>query len=84
MRLGSGIQEFNIDDLSVLQHILVTTDGTVTEMLAAVFLEPIDLVKIAVAIAPSAEAVPALEDAGSTLMRRQVILRGSSSGTRYV
>ena len=85
MTLGPGIQEFNIDTLSVLQRILVTTDGTVTEMLAAMFLEPIELVKIAVAIAPSAAAFPALElDAGSTLMRRQVILRGSRSGTPYV
>lgn len=84
MTLALSTEDFSIHSLGLLQRILVTTDGTVTEMLAAVFLEPIELVKLAVTIAPSPEPVPALElDGGSTLMRRQVILRGSKSGTPY-
>jgi chorismate-pyruvate lyase len=84
MTLALGIQDFNIDTLGLLQRILVTTDGTLTEMLAAMFLEPIELVKIAVTIAPTPEPFAALAlDGGSTLMRRQIILRGSISGTPY-
>ena len=75
---------FGIQSLSLLQRILVTTDGTITETLAAVFLEPIELVKLAVTIAPIPEPFPSLElEGGSSLMRRQVVLRGSRSGTRY-
>jgi chorismate-pyruvate lyase len=80
----AALHDFELDHLGLLQRILVTTDGTVTEMLAAVFLEPIELVKISVTVAPSPEPVPALElDAGSTLMRRQIVLRGKNSGTPY-
>jgi chorismate-pyruvate lyase len=78
------IEDFSLHSLDLLQRILVTTDGTVTETLAAVFLEPIELVKLAVTIAPSREPFPALEvKPGSSLMQRKVVLRGSRSGTPY-
>ena len=84
MTLALSIEDFSIDSLGLLQRILVTTDGTVTETLAAVFLEPIELVKLAVTIAPSPEAFPALAlKSGSSLMQRKVVLRGSRSGTPY-
>jgi len=84
MTFAPGIPDFDIDRLDLLHRVLVTTDGTVTDMLAAAFLEPIDLVKLGVTVSPSTEPVPALElPAGAMLMRRSVNLRGSSSGTPY-
>ena len=50
MNLAVPIEDFNIRSLSLVQRILVTTDGTLTETLAAMFLEPIELVKLAVTI----------------------------------
>ena len=85
MTLAFSIEDFSLHSLDLLQRILVTTDGTVTETLAAVFLEPIELVKLAVTIVPNPEAFPALElEGGSNLMQRQIVLRGSRSGTPYV
>lgn len=84
MTFAPGIPDFDIDTLDLLHRVLVTTDGTVTDMLAAAFLEEIELVKLSVTISPSARPVPALElDAGAMLMHRLIALRGASSGTRY-
>jgi chorismate-pyruvate lyase len=84
MTLALSIGDFSLHSLDLLQRILVTTDGTVTETLAAVFLEPIELVKLAVTVAPSPEPFPALElKGGSSLMQRKVVLRGSRSGRPY-
>jgi chorismate-pyruvate lyase len=84
MSLGLSIDNLSIEHLGLLQRILVTTDGTITETLAAVFLEPIELVKLAVTVAPAQEPFRALEvDRGSNLMQRKVILRGRRSATPY-
>lgn len=85
MNLAVPIEDFNIRSLGLVQRILVTTDGTLTETLAAMFLEPIELVKLAVAIVQSPQPVPSLElGGGSNLMHRQIVLRGQRSGTPYV
>ena len=69
--------DLDISRLSLLQRILVTTDGTLTDILAAAFLEPIQLIKLAVTIERSAEPVRSLDVvAESTVMRRRVVLRG--------
>jgi len=84
MTIALSTEDFSFHSLGLLQRILVTTDGTVTETLAAVFLEPIELVKLAVTVAPSSEPFPALEvERGSSLMQRQIVLRGSRSRTPY-
>ena len=84
MTLAVSIDDFSIEDLGLAQRVLVTTDGTVTEALAAIFLEPIELVKIAIAITHSDHPLPHLElKSGSSLMRRQVVLRGSRTSTPY-
>jgi chorismate-pyruvate lyase len=75
----------DIATLGLLQRILVTTDGTLTDMLAAAFLEPIQLVKLVVTIERSREPVRSLDVvAGSTIMRRSVVLRGERSLVNYV
>jgi chorismate-pyruvate lyase len=82
--LAPGISDFSIDHLPLLQRILVTTDGTVTDMLAVAFLEPIELVKIAVTLAPAAAAVPPLDlPSGALVMWRRIVLRGRGSGRPY-
>lgn len=85
MTLAVPIEDFNIGGLGLVQRILVTTDGTLTETLAAVFLEPIELVKLAVTITQSPQPVPPLElEAGANVMHRQIVLRGSRSAMPYV
>ena len=85
MNLAVPIEDFNIHSLGLVQRILVTTDGTLTETLAAMFLEPIELVKLAVTITQTPHPVPPLElEAGANVMQRQIVLRGSKSGTPYV
>ena len=85
MNLAVPIEDFNIHSLSLVQRILVTTDGTLTETLAAMFLEPIELVKLSVTITQTPHPVPPLElEAGANVMQRQIVLRGSKSGTPYV
>jgi chorismate-pyruvate lyase len=85
MNLAVPIADFNIHSLSLVQRILVTTDGTLTETLAAIFLEPIELVKLAVTITQSPQPVPPLElEGGADVMQRQIVLRGSRSRTPYV
>jgi chorismate-pyruvate lyase len=77
--------DLDMSTLGLLQRILVTTDGTLTDMLAAAFLEPIQLVKLAVTIERSAEPVRSLDvAAGSTVMRRRIVLRGERSLVNYV
>lgn len=77
--------DLDISTLSLLHRILVTTDGTLTDMLAAAFLEPIQLVKLAVTIERSAERVRSLDVvAGSTVMHRRIVLRGERSHMNYV
>jgi chorismate-pyruvate lyase len=84
MSVAPGIPDFEIDGLDLVQRILVTTDGTVTDVLAVAFLEPIALVKIDVTVAPAAGPVPPLElDAGATTMHRRIVLRGARTGTNY-
>jgi chorismate-pyruvate lyase len=85
MNLAVPIEDFNIHSLNLVQRILVTTDGTLTETLAAMFLEPIELVKLEVTITQTPHPVPPLELAGgANVMQRRIVLRGSRSGTPYV
>ncbi len=84
MTFAPGIPDFEIDALGLLQRILVTTDGTVTDMLAVAFLEPIELVKISVTVDTLDERMEALDlAAGGVCMHRRVVLRGTRTGTRY-
>ena len=80
-----GISSLDLASLGLLQRILVTTDGTLTDMLAAAFLEPIELVKLSVTIGRSPEPVPSLRvTTGATVMHRRIVLRGERSLVNYV
>jgi chorismate-pyruvate lyase len=74
-----------LGDLSLLQRMLLVCDGTLTDMVEAAFLEPIRLVKIAIETEPAGQPVEELElAAGALVMRRQILLRGATTGTNYV
>ena len=71
--------------LSLLQRVLLMSDGTVTDIVEAAFEEPVRLVKLRMETVPAAEpvAAPGIA-AGAPLMRRQIMLQGASTGTTYV
>jgi len=71
--------------LGLLERVLLVSDGTLTDIVEAAYLEPIALVKVAIEVSASAAAVEELElAAGASVMRRRILLRGESSGTCYV
>jgi len=71
--------------LTPLQRILLITDGTLTEILEAHFLERIELVKLSERFLTRGEASTPLElEDGERVMERKINLRGAKSGTLYV
>jgi chorismate-pyruvate lyase len=76
---------FDASSLSLLQRILLISDGTLTDTLEAAFLEPIGVRKIQLTTAASQAAVPDLAVAsGESLMERKIVLHGETSGRNYV
>ncbi len=75
----------DIGELSLLQRILLISDGTLTDAIEAAYLEPVHLVKLGI---KSSAAVGADEvlgvAAGEMVMQRDILLRGGTSGTNYV
>ena len=71
--------------LKPLQRILLVTDGTLTEILEATFLERIQLIKVCQQIisptAVHAELEPGPQEA---LLERKILLRGVTSARNYV
>lgn len=71
--------------LSPLQRILLITDGTLTEILEAHFLEPIELVKLSQQILiAGADIRPPFAEPGESILERKIKLRGTRSGQVYV
>lgn len=71
--------------LSPLQRILLITDGTLTEILEAHFLEPIELVKLSQRIGVCSAGQPSfLAERGEPVLERRINLRGSRSRQVYV
>ena len=71
--------------LSTFQRIILTTDGTLTEILEAYLYEKIKLVKLAEALMPLASALPMLEvDAGTPVIQRRILLQGKISHRNWV
>lgn len=71
--------------LSVFQQILLTTDGTVTNILQAYAGEPITLVRLSQSVLESATDIPELGPVPvNGVMERSVILQGSRSETNLL
>jgi chorismate-pyruvate lyase len=85
MEFPAQLDGLNVPTLDVLQRVLLISDGTLTEALAAAFLEPISVVKIAHQIRPVREPVDELKaEAGASVLARSILLRGERSGRNYV
>ena len=68
-----------------VQHVLLVTDGTVTNVLEAYAGEQISVVKLRQTIEPAGRSVSHLEVHHSdAVMRREVLLRGSETGRTFV
>ena len=71
--------------LNSFSRILLTTDGTLTEILEAYFLERIQLIKLAEATHAAEYAVPALNvQVGDEIIERKIALQGATSGINFV
>lgn len=71
--------------LDVLQRVLLTTDGTVVQILEAFFDDPIRLGSRVQFTEPLSPADAELEPSGDeTVLRREVLLQGTRTGRNYV
>ena len=85
MRILRLLKELDVSALDPVQRVLLVTDGTLTEILEAIFLEPVELVKIGQKNVPVDASHAALDpEAGETIIERKIVLRGGQSGTQYV
>jgi chorismate-pyruvate lyase len=80
-----NLNGFNVNSLEPFQRILLVTDGTLTEILEAMVLERIRLVKVSQAVIP-ATASHALLDPNpqDPLIERKILLQGVESQRHYV
>ena len=73
------------DRLTALQRVLLVTDGTLTEILEAHFLERIELDKVSERVLTfKATTAPFVGMTGEQVLERKINLRGANSGTTYV
>jgi chorismate-pyruvate lyase len=71
--------------LSPFQRILLTTDGTLTEILEAYLFEPIHIVKLAGEIIVTNKDLPLLGlKTGSEMIERKVLLQGKISRKNFI
>lgn len=85
--LQESLERSHIDpaNLSVFQRIILTTDGTLTEILEAYLSEKIRLVKLSETIEALSNDVPPLDIArGQEVMRRKILLQGKISRNNWI
>ena len=77
--------DLDLKNLSAFQRILLTTDGTVTEILEAQFWEQINLIKLFQEKRISDVDIPYLEiRSGTEILVRKILLHGGDSKTNYI
>src|SRR5271157_4961973 len=80
------LEGLEISSLEPLQRVLLVTDGTLTEILEATFLERIQLIKVAQQVTQANASHAQLDpdpDHKEAVMERKVLLRGEASGRNY-
>ena len=85
--LRESLERSHIDPakLSILQRILLTTDGTLTEILEAYLSEKIGLVKLSETIEPVKRDILPLEiTSGQEVMQRKILLQGKISRNNWI
>lgn len=71
--------------VSPFQRILLTTDGTLTEILEAYLFEPILIVKLSEEIILTTQDIPLLDlKSGSEVIERKVLLQGKISRKNFI
>jgi chorismate-pyruvate lyase len=71
--------------LDPLQRVLLVTDGTVTAILEAAFLESIQVVKLTQEVVKATRSHALLQSSpGEAIVERRVLLRGAATGRNYV
>ena len=71
--------------LSIFQRILLTTDGTVTDILESYLSEPIQLVKLSEALITLPQDIPAMQlEKGAEVIDRKILLRGRISRKNFI
>ena len=75
----------NPSELSIFQRILLTTDGTVTDMLEAYFSEPIQLIKLSEKQALTDSKIIQMDvETGTEIVARKILLQGKISRKNYL
>ena len=85
--LSQSLNRSHIDPLALsrFQRILLTTDGTVTDMLEAYLFEQIQLVKLSEKLVSLDEDIPAMElEKGAEVVERKILLQGRISRRNYI
>lgn len=77
--------QIDLATLCAFHRVLLTTDGTLTDMLASYLLEHIQLIKLSERIILLQNDIPALYvESGEEIIERKILLRGEISGKNYV
>ena len=71
-------------DLSNIERILMTTDGTLTEILQAYYREPINLVKLSEKLTTASEIDVLDVCSGEEVLERTILLQGKHSKKTFV
>ena len=85
--LNQSLTRNHIDPskLSTLQRIVLTTDGTLTEILEAYLFEKIRVVKLSEGIVSVTQDIPPLEvQQGSEVIERKILLQGKISRKNFI
>ena len=85
--LQDSMRQTSLDPkaMSPFQRILLTTDGTVTEILEAQMFESMKVVKLYEELIPANKAIPYLEiEEGTEVIARKILLRGKCSHKNYI
>lgn len=71
--------------LSTFQRIILTTNGTLTEILEAYLLEKIGIVKLSEGLVSVTQDIPSLEvNRGSEVIERKILLQGKISRKNFI
>jgi chorismate-pyruvate lyase len=75
----------DLSALSAFHRILLTTDGTLTEILQAYSLEQIKLVKLSERVFPATEDIPSLDvTMGDEIIERKILLQGERTERNFI
>jgi chorismate-pyruvate lyase len=72
-------------ELSALQRILLTTDGTLTDILEACFLEEMQVVKLSEELVSLTQDIPSMQlNKGTEVISKRILLRGRISRKNFI